>query len=321
MKQYEDPKTGAIKYDLYFSDKQIKTGFEQNGELVPFRHNKIIDKKTGEPLLMYRISLRDSQHRSFQFKDPKLNSGSCFIQIPADSVSRKIKGLTSVYTVTTAYKDTWRTVVYSGDINARDGWRGPSEKINLDDLSKCLEYQTQEHLQDKKTESVSEESKENPVSAADIDSFFPKGNQAQLAEKDKENAIEKNPEQNSLPDETQSLKSNSEQGSSDRMAALEALVVSQQAEINALKEQVASLTEVAKSIDQRTESFGGTLDQISKDHKALIDIYARIKDWSRNMLGKYTNLEYTVDTVRSEVSRLADQITGRSRSPKIDHKR
>lgn len=310
MKQYEDQQTGAIKYDFYFSDKQIKTGYEENGEKIPFSHTQIKDKKTGEPLLMYRISLRDAQNRDFRFKNEKLNTSPCFIQIPADSVKRKIKGLTSVYTVTMPIKEKWRVVVYSGDINAKEGWRGPSEKIGLDELSKCLEYQEHDHKKDK-----------NP--AADIDRFFPKGGKEDPVKDDtrldeaeagsQNPASETNIEQSAEPET---------HGSSalERIARLEAVVLAQQNEIESLKNQLSSVTKIAASLDQRTESFGETLGQISQDHKALMNIYSRIKDWSRNMLSKYTNLEYTVDTVKLEVTRIADLMSEKSRTPKLSHK-
>lgn len=300
MRQYEDPKTQAIKYDLYFSDKQIKTGFIQDGNFIPFRHNKLLDKETGENMLLYRISLRDSDHRAFRFNDDRLNNTSCFIQIPAASVTRKIKGLTSVYTVTTAYKDSWVTTVYSGDINSKDGWKGPSEKISLDNLSKCLEF----HELEKEMSSPEPE-------ANDIDKFFPK---VPLNKDSSQSSVKEEEADLSTPDE----KDHSDT-QTDRISQLEAIVAAQQKEISELKEQLNVITDLAKNIDVRTESFAERIESISNDHRELIDIYARIKDWSRNMLGKYTNLEYTVDAVRSEVAKIADHLS-RSRSMNIEHK-
>lgn len=311
MRKYEDPNTGALKYDLYFSDKQIKTGYMENGELQPFTHTSLRDKKSGEPLKMVRIYIRDASNRSYRFNNDKLNSAACWIQVPADAVKRKIKGITSVYEVTKPIIEDFRAIVYSGDINAKNGWRGPTEQVNFTQLCQILEFQEIAKEVVAKEEAVVSEPqtapKEDPE-VEEIDSIFPyqETENIQQEEHPEPAAVEKESKGQDSPEA--------------RIAALEAIVASQQATIEALSGQVKEMTESVKKIDSRTQGFANSIETISEQHRELIDIYSRIKDWSRSMLGKYNTLDFTVDSIKTEVGRMSDFLRGKTRAPKIEHR-
>ena len=298
MKEYIDEKTKAIKYDLFFSDKQIKTGYVENGTFVPFVHSRQVDKTTGEKMLMYRIALRDSNHREYRFQSAGLNSQPCFIQVPAASVRRKVKGLTSVYTVTTAWKDEWKLTVYSGDINAKSAWSGLKEQISLDALSQCLEYQSLEKDQsdpekttDKNPISRSEQSEGNvatfpqsdrEIHHDEIDQFFPKINS------DQAQTVENGLDTKLIPDTNKSV---------DLEKAVDLLTAQNQQ----LVQQVGELTAAMAHMMEQSAMISSRLNEAVECHQETKSIFSTVKGWLKQMTTRSQQVSKDVSEMKADV--------------------
>ncbi len=304
MRDYIDERTQAIKYDLYFSDKQIKTGYVENGTFVPFTHNRQIDKNTGEKMVMYRIALRDADHRSFRFQNEGLNSQSCFIQVPAASVRRKVKGLTSVYTVTTAWKDSWNLTVYAGDINAKSAWSGLKEKIGLEALSQCLEYQglekgvedpqaadqiwnetkiveqnpEQPQVHDGNSNVATLPQTEKEAEVDEIDRFFPKNERTEPVER--------------VPQDSSVAKS-----SGELIKVVELLMSQNQQMI----QQVGQLANAMTQMMEQQAVVSAKLSEAVESHQETKSLFSTVKGWLKQVTSRTQQMSKDVSEVKEEI--------------------